>query len=200
MRAETRKQRRAEIEAAAYELLEEKGFAGMSVLSVAQRAKASNGTLYQWYGNKIGLFEALVAGNAAAIRETLERALEDQSAPWDVLARLGPELLGLLLSPRAIALNRAAAADASGALGAALSEAGRGSIAPLITQVIEQAQGQGALAPDPDAAEISDTYLRLLIGDLQIRVVAGHQEPPRPDARTQRAQMALEQLQRLYPA
>ncbi|MEM1079544.1 MAG: TetR/AcrR family transcriptional regulator [Pseudomonadota bacterium] len=200
MREDTKRLRKAEIEAAAFDLLEEKGFAGMSVLSVAQRAKASNGTLYQWYGNKVGLFEALVAGNARHIRESLELALSTEGRAWDALAAVGPDLLTALLSPRAIALNRAAAADPSGALGVALSEAGRGTIAPLIKHVITQAQGQRALANGPQATEIAETYVTLLLGDLQIRVVAGHQAPPPPEALSLRAERALAQLRTLYPA
>ncbi|WP_424976196.1 TetR/AcrR family transcriptional regulator [Dinoroseobacter sp. S124A] len=200
MRAENKRDRQAAIEEAAFDVLEEKGFAGMSVLSVAQRAKASNGTLYSWYGNKVGLFKALVARNAAELRAALETALEGGASPRETLDQIGPQLLGLLLSPRAVALNRAAAADPSGALGAALSEAGRGTVAPLIARVVQQAQGDGMLSRGTDFQEITEVYFSLLIGELQIRVVAGHQSPPEATARKARAARALTQLETLYPA
>ncbi|MEQ8740678.1 MAG: helix-turn-helix domain-containing protein, partial [Hoeflea sp.] len=63
MREETRAARQAQIEQAAYEVLEEKGYAATSMLAIAKRARASNETLYNWYGDKTGLFRALVVRN-----------------------------------------------------------------------------------------------------------------------------------------
>ena len=51
------------IEQAAYELIDEFGYDGISMLKIAKRAKASNETLYKWYGDKKGLFSALVETN-----------------------------------------------------------------------------------------------------------------------------------------
>ena len=48
--------REEEIEAAAYRLLEERGFAGTGMQAIAQAAHASNETLYRWYGDKTGLY------------------------------------------------------------------------------------------------------------------------------------------------
>ncbi|WP_372990533.1 TetR/AcrR family transcriptional regulator, partial [Sulfitobacter sp.] len=111
MRAETRTHRQEQIEVAAYKLLEQKGFAGTSMQGIARLAKASNETLYNWYGDKQGLFKALVARNADEVKSLLEEELDAQRDALGILGLLGPRLLSLLLGPRAIALNRAAAAD-----------------------------------------------------------------------------------------
>ena len=57
---EARQRREAAIHAAAYALLAEHGYGGTSMLRVARAARASNETLYRWYGGKDGLFTAMV--------------------------------------------------------------------------------------------------------------------------------------------
>ncbi|TQV77691.1 TetR/AcrR family transcriptional regulator [Denitrobaculum tricleocarpae] len=196
MRSSARVQRQEKIEKAAYELLEAKGYAGTSMLSIATRAKASNETLYRWYGDKQGLFKAMVVRNARDVKELLENELQAEHPPLKTLRRLGPQLLGLVLGQRAVALNRAAAADASGELGAALTEGGRDSVVPLIAQVFQQARKAGVIQglSTKDAVEL---YLNLLIGDLQIRRVIGAlPEPTTPEIK-RRADRALKTFQKI---
>lgn len=52
-------------------------------------------------------------------------------------------------------------------------------MAPLIGQVIAQGKAQGRLAYD-DLAMTCETYLGLLIGDIQIRRVVGRMPQPEP--------------------
>lgn len=68
MKRETQLIRKDQIERAAYEVLKEKGYAGASMLSIARKARASNETVYNWYGDKAGLFKALVQRNAAEVK------------------------------------------------------------------------------------------------------------------------------------
>lgn len=196
MREETRASRQQEIEQAAYAVLEERGYAGTSMLAIARRARASNETLYNWYGDKQGLFRALVARNAAEVRLLLESRIAGQHDPLKTLGLLGPKLLELLTGPRAVALNRAAAADPTRELGAAISLAGRETIAPLIGQVLEDARARGQLAFPSTPAAI-DLYLSLLVGDLQVRRIIGREPQPTANAREKRAKLALEHLLRL---
>lgn len=51
----------------------------------ARQARASNETLYSWYGDKQGLFKALVTRNAAKVKALLEAELssERDAPPWD---------------------------------------------------------------------------------------------------------------------
>ena len=191
-----RSRREAEIAEAAYRLLDEAGLDGTTVTAVARAAKASNETLYRWYGDRTGLFAALVRRNAGLIRDALE---ESRGTGLDGLARIGPTLLAMLTGPRAVALNRAAAADASGTLGAELARGGREQIAPLIAARIAEAQAAGALGP-ADPGEIAETWLALLIGDMQIRRATGALAQPSGPEIAARAARALAQLRRLYPA
>lgn len=170
MRAEARKQRKQAIETAAIELLIEAGYDGLSMLSVARRARASNETLYRWYGDKTGLFGALVARNAAVIRERLEVSTARSPSPAEALKNFGPHLLAVLTGPAAVALNQAAAADRTGDLGAALASAGREAILPVLKSLISAAQKDGFLA-GLELDNAVELYLSLLLGDLQIRLV-----------------------------
>lgn len=190
MKSEKQEERRAQIEEAAYRMLGEKGYAGTSVQAIAKAAKASNETLYNWYGDKKGLMAALVARNTETVRAALaETAGTD---PIDQLSRLGLVLLGMVLGPRAVALNRAAAADPTGDLGRAISEGGREVVGPLVQDVLGRAVSSGQMQGDP--AALTGLYLTLLIGDLQIRRVIGAMEPPDADFCTTRAETALAQL------
>ena len=88
MRDDTKSNRREEIEAAAYAVLERKGYAGATMAAIAKDARASCETLYKWYGDKTGLFRALVIRNAEEVRARLEQA----SAQEDPKAKATPHV------------------------------------------------------------------------------------------------------------
>ena len=195
MRDENKATRRAQIAQAAYALLEEKGYAGTSMLGIARRSRASNETLYNWYGDKTGLFQELVRNNAAEVRALLEQHLSGtKTDPLKTLRDIGPVLLDVLLGPRAVALNRAAAADATGALGAVISAQGRETISPLIGQVLLDAREKGQLS-FTSVSNTLELYLNLLVGDLQIRRVIGQVAQPTSEEQLHRAELALARLQ-----
>ncbi len=192
MREDNRALRREQIEAAAYALLAEKGFQNMSMLAVSKAAKASNETLYRWYGDKIGLFKALIATNAERVAVRLRAAFDKSSQLDRTLAEIGPVLLSMLLGDRAVALNRAAAADASGVLGEALAEEGRGKVFPLMVDLFGKLVARGKLTGNP--AELAALYIDLLVGDLQIRRATGALGPLRDRVIEDRARLAQERL------
>lgn len=196
MREETRSLRQTQIETAAYKMLEEKGYAGTSMQGIARQARASNETLYSWYGDKQGLFKALVTRNAAEVKSLLEAELSAARDGLSILELFGPKLLMLLLGDRAIALNRAAAADPSGVLGATLSEAGRESVFPLVVQVLEAARQQEQLSFDQTEPTVG-LYFDLLIGDLQIRRVIGRVPAPSLDSCVARSERAITLLRQI---
>jgi len=193
LRQEKRSLRQQQIEAAAYDVLEAKGYGGTSMLGIAKQARASNETLYNWYGDKQGLFQALVARNAEEVKQHLEAELQTDHDALLILGTLGPKLLTLLIGDRAVALNRAAAADSTGELGAALSKAGREAVVPLIEQVLLRAKNDGQLTFE-NTGEAVGLYLDLLIGDQQIRRVIGRQPSPSPEFCQVRAKRAVRYL------
>lgn len=170
MRTEARAKREAEIHAAAARLVAERGYGATSMLTIAKAANASNETLYRWYGDKLGLFKSMVVANTRRTKGVLDEALTSGKNPLDTLTTIAPVLLTLVLSERAIALNRAAAADETGELGAAIAAGGRDALLPLIAGLMQQAMQRGDI--DAPSAEVAaGWYFSLLIGDQQVRRV-----------------------------
>lgn len=196
MRDDKRQARMREIEAVAYELLAEQGYDGTSMLAVAKRARASNETLYRWYGDKKGLFASMVRANADAVRASLDHVGSAGLSPLDRLHRLAPVLLGMLLGERAISLNRAAGADATGDLGRAIAEGGRESILPLLAGVMEEAVAAGEVVP-PKEGDIAPLFMHLLVGDQQIRRVIGTLPAPGEAQVAAQARIAMAQFMAL---
>lgn len=197
MKDDAKAQRRREIETAAYELLEEKGYGGTSMLAIARRARASNETLYNWYGDKLGLFKTLVAANAESPRLVLESCLKNHTGSENDLLEFGTALLQTVLGSRAIALNRAAAADPTGELGEVLAQSGRGVVFPLLLQVLtEEFSHKG----DWSIGELAETYTSLLISDRQIRRVIGRLPEPTEEECREISQAALSKVRRLIEA
>lgn len=199
MRHEARSARKKEIEAAALTLLVQKGYAATTMAAVAKTAGASFETLYKWYGDKRGLFRAIVAANTAALQDMLTLSSAGAAQPLAPLRDFGPKLLAVLTSDAVVALNRAAAADPTGDLGTIIAEAGRGTITPQLNALFDHARACGRLAFD-SPADVTEVYLGLLLGDLQIRRVVGRLPPPGPEEILRRSDRALTAIGRLWPA
>ena len=199
MKAETRTQREQQIEQAAYRLLEEKGYKATSMLAIAKLARASNETLYAWYGNKQTLFRNLIEKNAERVGRELETALQAPGGLEGALDRIGSLLLELVSGERAIILNRAAAADVNdtGTLGQTLAAAGRDTVLPSIARLFQRAIDDGTLV-SVSSLEIAETYIGLLVGDLQVRRVIGAIDAPSKLDVNARAVRARELIVRLY--
>ena len=192
-------ERRQAIFEAAYAVMAEKGYKGTSMLAVAKAAGASNETLYNWFGNKQGLFAAMIEENARTASQELHATVEGDAAPLKVLVRFGDRLLELLNGEKSITLNRAAAADVSqgGVLGKLLADNGRRKVVPLITQTFAMAQEKGMIRRH-DPGEIAEIYVSLLLGDLQIRRVIGVTAAPSPEATAMHSQRVVELIVDLF--
>lgn len=189
----TRQERAKKIEDAAYKVLEKKGFKGASMLAVAREAKASNETLYGWYGDKIGLFSAMIKSNAQLVEDDLIKAKGNGKVGLSALAHVGRSLLAMVTSDRAIALNRAAAGDVTGELGRALGHEGRNRVLPILTELLREAYGE-----KQDVTEHLECYLALLLGDLQIRRAIGMAEALNPTEVETRSERAIARLQLIF--
>ena len=201
MASDYAERRRAAIEAAAHDVLAEKGYKAASMLEIARRAGASNETLYKWYGNKQGLFRALVEANARQVAQVLgdHLAAVDDGDVFGTREEVGPLLLKRVTGARAVALNRAAVGDVhdTGTLGPTLAAAGRDSIVPMIDTLLRRGRQAGELrfADDEPVAEI---YISLLIGDWQVRRATGALDEPGERAIADRSRRAIAIMRRLY--
>ena len=193
MKNENKLIRHEAIKNAAYELLASKGYDGASMLSIAKAAKASNETLYRWYGDKKGLFERLIEDNAAQTKKLLADAIVNHHDPYQTLEKVSPILLTMLLGERAILLNRAAAAEPTGELGVLISSKGRDIIQPLFENLMQKLVTGQDLSP----RQVTALYLGLLIGDLQIKRVIGTEKIPTEAQVEERVNAALSSLKKL---
>ncbi|SNY90954.1 transcriptional regulator, TetR family [Cohaesibacter sp. ES.047] len=195
-----REERQKQIETAALDLLREKGYRSTSMLQIAKKAKASNQTLYAWYGNKQTLFKSIIERNGALVRRHLQDALSASSNPLSALETLGPLLLGYACGEQAIIISRAAVTDASetGLLGEAVEEVARDTVVPLIKSLMERLEKSGDFTFGSDAQDAAETYVALLFGELQIRLARGNIAPLNDDAINKRAARAFALTCRLF--
>lgn len=186
-RADERAQRRQRVIDAAFEELIEHGYEKLTMLGIARRAGASKETLYTWFGNRDGLFAALIEANADASAERVTAALEGDANPRDTLVGYATGLLTLLTSPQSVALNRASMSSPD--LAEILLRSGRHRIGPIVEAYLARLIDTGTLATI-DPAEAFRLLYGLVIQDTQIRVLLG-EPPPRPKAIRTRAETAV---------
>lgn len=105
----------------------------------------------------------------------------------------------MLLGEKAILLNRTAASDETGELGATIGQAGRSAVFPLVETLIARGMANGGLDA-PSARVATEWFLCLLIGDQQIRRVIGTLEQPSDAEVAARAASALSAFRKLCGA
>jgi len=197
MRQEKREKRQAEIEAIAYEILENKGFEGLSMAFLAKQASASLETLYRWYGDKNGLFSALVMRNSNEIVATMDAAQESEGSAEDKIQTTAAALLTMLSGEKAIALNRAAVSDKTGTLGQLLSASGRSVVGPRLAGLLIDWRDSGAVTFD-DPREATRLFVNLLVGDHQIQRVTGVVPPLGKDEIAPRVARTMMMFQQMF--
>ncbi len=199
MKPELRSRRREEIMDVAVEVLAERGYRDASMLEIARRASASKETLYAWFGDKRGLFEAVIRRNAQTVDSVLARHLENDVPVERGLLEFGRALLRLLLGDGAVALNRAAISEARSdpALAQVLVAAGRETTLPVFVRLLELHRKRGALWLDRPA-EAAEDFLGLLLADAQVRRLLGVMPAPGRAEVEARAARATRAFLRLY--
>ncbi|HCD82834.1 MAG TPA: TetR/AcrR family transcriptional regulator [Agrobacterium sp.] len=194
MRSESKELRRREIVEHAFAMLAQDGYAAFSMQALAKVSRSSKETLYGWFGGKAGLYEAMVAENAA----TLVLPSAEAADGVGELSRFGADLLTVLLGERAVLLNRVAAAEAGSetTLGEFLSAKGRSHVMPKLAIYFAALAQQGAICVEA-SEEPAEIWLSLLVGDLQIRRATGAIGLPTEEdirARSARAAMLIFRL------
>ena len=171
--AADRPAREAAVLDAAIDELVEHGYERVTMLGVARRAGASKETLYAWFGDKQGLFTALIRRQADATMDRVTAALTRGDTTAETLEAFAFGLLSLLLDEPSISLNRAAMASPE--LASVLLAEGRHRVGPAVERFLADRAEAGELAID-DAATAFTLLYGLVIEDAQIRALLG--EPP----------------------
>lgn len=189
------KDRRDEILAAAYELFTERGFAGTTMLAVAQRAKASKETLYAWFANKDGLYRALIdrrMEHMASLSAEAAQGLPD--APRAAFLQTACNILSMLCMPSTIAVIRIAMTESARTpdLGRSFVEAGVAGVRDIAAGGLAQCRAAGLIAyADSEQAELAEMFIGLLCGEWRSLLIMGQMPPPGPEAVKARAERAV---------
>ncbi|WP_211248735.1 TetR/AcrR family transcriptional regulator [Acidocella facilis] len=173
--------RRAFLDAAAQSFLE-KGYAGTTLDDVIARSGGSRQTLYQLFGGKQGLFEALVTERVRAIFGDFEGDELDGRPPEDVLPPLGVRFLTTITCPAALGMYRLVFAESAAMkeVGEAFWRAGPQALRRLLTGYFAGQVKRGTLRlTRPDYA--ASAFAGMLIGNLHTECVLGLRETPGPE-------------------
>ena len=175
---------------AAFDELVEKGYEKTTMLGIAKRAGASKETLYSKFGNKEGLFAALIKFQAEKTVEGMTNALSDTSNAKATLTGFAFNLLKLLLGEPSVSLNRGAMSSPQ--LAELLLQNGRYTAGPIVERYLDRLAEEGQLnVADSDVA--FQLFYGLVIQDLQIRVLLG-ESCPKEKVLKQHATQAIEQF------
>lgn len=171
--------RREALLQAAAEVFFELGYAATSIDAIIERAGGSKRNIYNEFGNKQGLFLALVAENAdkalsaLAIEEIGGRDLRE------TLTAFGQHLMAIYMSPTLIGIYRIAVTEANRFpdLVASFYEQGPGRATSQLAEVLEGARDRKEIRAD-DCQRVAGHFVCMIRGNLHLQVVLGLRPPP----------------------
>ena len=182
---------------AAVEVLSERGVTG-ALEEIARRAGVSKQTVYNHYGSKAGLVQALCQRRVAEMTAPLE-APDAVEHPQEALAGFARVLLQTVLNPSRFTLMRIAMQGAAEMpeVGRATFEAGpRANRRRLADFIALEAEAGRLHAPDPMQA--AEFFAGMVIGSFQMAVLLGV-DPEVDEARAEAvAQEAAARFMRAY--
>lgn len=183
---------------AAMELLVDQGNMAFSMNALARHAGSSKETLYRHFGNKQGLFEAIVTENADQAGLTADYFSENHDSPEHFLSQFGEALLTFLMSPKSIVINRIVISEASSnpELALILEEHGRQRVAKSIAAQFNKYSESGLISAE--ASSSINFFLGLLLQDSQIKVLDGSIPPLTETMISSRAQQAAALYLKLF--
>lgn len=164
---------------AAADLFLEQGFAATSIDAIIERAGGSKRNIYTEFGNKEGLFAAIVSEHA-------ERALSalsfEKAGPQDLretLAAFGGQLMDIYMSPTLLGIYRIAVTDHARfpALVRKFYALGPGLATARLAEVLETARQRGEISVT-DCSAAADHFVGMVRGNLHLQVVLGLRPPP----------------------
>lgn len=176
-------QRRREILAAVLRVLRDHGINGASTARIAAEANCSKETIYNWFGDRAGLFGALISEQSKAVNAMLVGSIKDSGDAKVDLTNFAAALLDLLTGEASLLINRAAIGEMGNGneLAAILLAKGRSETSPLVMDLLNQARDQGLITFE-DGTEVFSVFFGLIIGDRQIHSLLGG-EGARPDGK-----------------
>jgi AcrR family transcriptional regulator len=169
-----REARRQAFLQAAGDLFIEKGYGATSLADVVRRSGGSLATLYEFFGNKAGLFKALIGDRVSRLTGVFDAAGAAERRPEAALEEFGRRMLDLILDPEVIAVQRLVIAESGQfpeLLGTFFS-AGPATTTTRLTAYLADQAARGRLRIiDPDMA--AEHFGGLIKGSLHVRTMYG---------------------------
>ncbi|HYC04221.1 MAG TPA: TetR/AcrR family transcriptional regulator [Azospirillaceae bacterium] len=160
--------RRAEILMIAREEFLERGYAGTSLGSIIARAGGSRRTIYEQFGSKAGLFQAIIAD----VRDRMAKPFAPGDDPEAALLALGRSYMGQLMAADNLCLYRTVMGEVARfpEMGAGLFRTGPEGLADQLAAALAGWTGRGLLRLD-DPALAARQFLEMVKGDLHLRAL-----------------------------
>jgi AcrR family transcriptional regulator len=164
---------------AAAEVFFEQGYAATSIDAIIERAGGSKRNIYNEFGNKEGLFSAIVTENADKVLSTL--AIEEIQGRdlRETLTAFGQHLMDGYMSPTLIGIYRMAVTEANRFpdLVKSFYEQGPGRATSQLAEVLEIAKKRGDIQAD-DCQRLAGHFVGMIRDNLHLQVILGLRPPP----------------------
>ncbi len=165
---------------AARDVFIEQGFDNASISDIMCRAGGSLSTLYRLFGNKLGLFEAMMTQTSNRVFsafEAVECAIKRQETPEQALKRYGHLMLERVLSPEAVGLYRLVTMDCSSErerIQSLFYEQGPKRINDKLGAYLQSQVDQGSMKIR-DTEMAAYQFMEMVKGNFQLRALMGMQ-------------------------
>jgi AcrR family transcriptional regulator len=186
---------------AAFEAFAEEGYAGVSTLDIATRAKISKRDLYANFGSKHEVLLACIKSRADRMRLSPDLPIPgSRQMLASTLTLFATNLVLEVSHPSVIATFRLAIAEAtrSPEIAEALDSAGRDATRRALAELLASAQGIGLIGP-ADPMEMTMQYLGLVWEGLMVGLLLGVEPPPESAQAERRAAKATAAFMQLHP-
>lgn len=167
-------ERRQLVLEAAAQVFFESGFEGASIDAVIKRVGGSKRDIYNAFGNKEGLFAAIVHDNADDVMGELADGVVPDTGLRESLIDFARRGLGLLYSQKSVALYRTVVAEGMRFpdLARVFYEAGPMRAAAGAVAILDAAVARGEL-PKIDSKRAADHFIGMLRDNRQLAVILG---------------------------
>jgi AcrR family transcriptional regulator len=171
--------RRGALLQAAAEVFFEQGYAATSIDAIIERAGGSKRNIYNEFGNKEGLFSAIVTQNADKVLSTLAIEEIEGHDLRETLTAFGEHLMGGYMSPTLIGIYRMAVTEANRFpdLVRLFYEQGPGRATSQLAEVLEIAKKRGEIRSD-DCLRSAGHFVGMIRDNLHLQVILGLRSPP----------------------
>ncbi|QRM33847.1 TetR/AcrR family transcriptional regulator [Microvirga sp. VF16] len=171
--------RREALLQAAAEVFFEQGYAATSIDAIIERAGGSKRNIYNEFGNKEGLFAAIVTENADKVLSTLAVEEIEGRDLRETLTAFGRHLMGGYMSPTLIGIYRMAVTEANRFpdLVKSFYEQGPGRATTQLAEVLEIAKKRGDIRAD-DCLRLAGHFVGMIRDNLHLQVILGLRRPP----------------------